>query len=47
MSLMPYLAVFVEEVSPFQSAFEDMMDIVFLLDLVLNFFTAIYNSKEE
>lgn len=47
MSLMPYLAVFVEEVSPFQSAFEDMMDIVFLLDLLLNFFTAIYNSKEE
>ena len=47
MSLMPYLAVFVDETNPWQSAFEDMMDVVFMADVVLNFFTAIMNSKQE
>lgn len=47
LSIMPYLTVFIQTENVWQDAFEDFMDICFILDVLINFFTAIYNSKGE
>lgn len=45
--LMPYLSVFSSDTNPYQLIFETMMDVCFIVDVILNFFTTIVNSKDE
>lgn len=45
--IMPYFSVFVQVDNVYQIAFENCMDICFIIDVILNFFIAILNSKEE
>ncbi len=47
MSAMPYLAVFLKNPDPWHEAFEDFMDICFMIDVVINFFTAYINAKGD
>lgn len=47
LSFMPYLTVFQQNDDPVQNGFENFMDVCFLIDLIINFFTAIYSPKGE
>jgi hypothetical protein len=46
-SVMPYLAVFQTTSNPYQDWFENAIDICFMVDIGINFFTAIHNPKGE
>lgn len=46
-TLMPYLTVFLQDENKVQDGFEIFMDVSFMVDLVFNFFTAIYSPKGE
>ena len=47
LSIMPYLTVFQTTDNLIQNGFENFMDCCFLLDLGINFFTAVYSPKGE
>lgn len=46
-SVMPYLAVFQNDSNPYQDFFENSIDVCFIIDIFINFFTAIHSSKGE